>query len=125
MNPGKLAAQVAHAAGSFMAIRLAGLDGNNIRLSEAQIAWLHGSFGKIVLEVYSENELLKIHDQAREAGLESHLITDSGKTEFKGVPTRTCIGIGPDYADLIDPITKHLKLYGVSKSVKEDNSSNQ
>ncbi len=27
------------------------------------------------------------------------------------VPTRTCLGIGPDYDDLIDPVTGGLELY--------------
>jgi len=38
------------------------------------------------------------------------LITDSGKTEFHGQPTRTCLAIGPDVADKIDPITGQLEL---------------
>lgn len=40
-----------------------------------------------------------------------HLITDGGLTEFGGVPTRTCLGIGPDYDDRIDPVTGDLELY--------------
>ncbi len=34
----------------------------------------------------------------------THLVTDSGLTEFKGVPTNTCIAIGPDFEDRIDVI---------------------
>jgi hypothetical protein len=33
-----------------------------------------------------------------EAGLEAQLITDAGHTEFYGVATHTCVGIGPDLA---------------------------
>jgi PTH2 family peptidyl-tRNA hydrolase len=40
-----------------------------------------------------------------------HLITDRGLTEFGGVPTRTCLAVGPDYYDLIDPVTGDLELY--------------
>jgi PTH2 family peptidyl-tRNA hydrolase len=40
-----------------------------------------------------------------------HLITDRGLTEFGGVPTRTCLAVGPDYDDLIDPVTGGLELY--------------
>ena len=39
------------------------------------------------------------------------LITDGGLTEFGGVPTRTCLGIGPDYDDRIGPVTGDLELY--------------
>ena len=58
----------------------------------------------------SEEELIEIHDRALEAGLEVHLITDSGKTEFHGEPTNTCLAIGPDEADKINAITGHLQL---------------
>lgn len=58
----------------------------------------------------SEAELLAIRDKAIEAGLEVHLITDSGKTEFHGEPTNTCLAIGPDLAEKIDPITGELQL---------------
>lgn len=53
---------------------------------------------------------MAIHDKAVEAGLEVHLITDSGKTEFHGEPTRTCLVIGPDDAERIDAITGKLQL---------------
>ena len=56
-------------------------------------------------------ELLAVYEKALEAGLVAHLITDRGLTEFGGVPTRTCLGIGPDYDDLIDPVTGDLELY--------------
>ncbi len=32
-------------------------------------------------------------------------------TEFGGVPTRAFLGIGPDYDDLVDPVTGNLELY--------------
>jgi PTH2 family peptidyl-tRNA hydrolase len=39
------------------------------------------------------------------------VITDSGRTEFCGVPTRTCLALGPDLASKIDAITGTLELY--------------
>lgn len=54
---------------------------------------------------------MAIYSKAKEKDLEVRLITDSGITEFGGVPTRTCLAIGPDWSELIDPITSHLKLY--------------
>ena len=73
--------------------------------------WINGPFTKICLVVNSEQELLEIYAKAKEAKLRTILITDNGKTEFNGVPTNTCIAIGPNYAEDIDKITKELKLY--------------
>ena len=78
--------------------------------TEAQRAWLTGSFAKVCCRVNSEDELMEVHDKALEAGLEVHLITDSGKTEFHGEPTNTCLAIGPDDAEKIDAITGQLQL---------------
>ena len=58
----------------------------------------------------SEEELLKIYEKAKKAKLPCSLITDSGKTEFNGVPTNTVVVIGPDKSTKIDKITKKLKL---------------
>lgn len=71
--------------------------------------WMQSSYAKVCVQVNSEEELLEIYKQAKEAGLETHLVTDSGRTEFSG-PTRTCLAIGPDDVTKIDTITGHLKL---------------
>ena len=47
---------------------------------------------------------------AQESKLPCSLITDAGLTEFNGVPTNTCIAIGPWDPAEIDKITGHLKL---------------
>ncbi|MEL6105002.1 MAG: aminoacyl-tRNA hydrolase, partial [Planctomycetota bacterium] len=78
--------------------------------SYAERAWLTGSFAKVCCRVDSEEELMAIHDKAVDAGLEVHLITDSGKTEFHGVPTNTCLAIGPDDVAKIDAVTGDLRL---------------
>ena len=64
-----------------------------------------GRFTKVVLSVASEADLLTIHQTAQEHGVPTALITDSGRTEFGGVPTRTTVAVGPAPAVLIDPIT--------------------
>ncbi|NLS97488.1 MAG: aminoacyl-tRNA hydrolase [Planctomycetaceae bacterium] len=111
MRRGKQIAQGAHASMSFLCRRLqeAGLVTLD-DLTETQRAWLTGAFAKVCCRVDSEEELMQIYDKALEAGLEVHLITDSGRTEFHGQPTRTCLAIGPDEADKIDAITGHLQL---------------
>ncbi len=105
MRKGKMIAQGAHASIAFLTRRLP-----KIKLSKAEQEWMDTSFAKVCVRVESEEQLLDIYQQARDAGLEVHLITDSGKTEFHGEPTRTCLAIGPDYSDKIDPITGDLKL---------------
>lgn len=72
--------------------------------------WLNGRFTKVCVSVDSEEELLDIYQQAIDNGVNVKLITDAGLTEFNGVPTKTCLALGPDYPENIDPITGHLKL---------------
>jgi PTH2 family peptidyl-tRNA hydrolase len=111
MRRGKQIAQGAHASMSFLCRRLQAQDTLSLRdFSEAQRAWLTGSFAKVCCRVDSEEELMAIYEKAVSAGLEVHLITDSGKTEFHGQPTRTCLAIGPDDAAAIDAITGRLEL---------------
>jgi PTH2 family peptidyl-tRNA hydrolase len=108
MRKGKQIAQGSHASIKFMAERVAHI--NRPKWSDVEKQWLQGSFAKICVRVDSEEELMEIHDKAKCAGLETHLIIDSGKTEFHGVPTKTCLAIGPDVASKIDAITGELRL---------------
>jgi PTH2 family peptidyl-tRNA hydrolase len=111
MRRGKQIAQAAHASMSFICRRLQETGSVSLdEFSEVERAWLTGSFAKVCCRVNSEEELLAIRDKAVEDGLEVHLITDSGKTEFHGEPTNTCLAIGPDVAEKIDPITGELEL---------------
>lgn len=107
MRKGKMVAQGSHASMSFLAKRFKARD---FDLSKAEQLWLEGSFAKICVGVDSEEELIDIYNKAQEAKLVVHMITDSGKTEFHDVPTRTCLAIGPDFSSKIDPITAKLKL---------------
>jgi PTH2 family peptidyl-tRNA hydrolase len=72
--------------------------------------WLKGSFTKVCVSVDSEDDLLAIVATATLKNIPNALITDSGKTEFDGVPTRTCCALGPWWSDELDEITGHLKL---------------
>ena len=116
MRRGKEIAQGAHASTAWLAERvIQGMTPNgsvdHVALSPAERAWLESSFRKVTLQVSSEERLLAVYDQALEAGLVVHLVTDRGLTEFGGVPTRTCLAVGPDYDDLVDPVTGDLELY--------------
>lgn len=111
MRRGKQIAQGAHASISFLTRRLQQYGHTSLaNCSTAEREWLTGSFAKVCCRVDSAEELLEICDKAKAAGLEVHLITDSGKTEFHGEPTDTCLAIGPDDAAKIDTITGHLQL---------------
>lgn len=79
-------------------------------LSEAEKQWMNdGLSTKVVLKAETLADLMNVAGKAVEAGLEVNVITDAAKTEF-AEPTVTCVAIGPDYVDLIDPLTRHLKL---------------
>jgi PTH2 family peptidyl-tRNA hydrolase len=115
MRRGKEIAQGAHAATAWLADlvlqTLRTNDVDHLALSPAERAWLESSFRKVTVKVNSEEELIAVYQKALDAGLVVHLITDRGLTEFGGVPTRTCLAVGPDYDDLIDPVTGDLELY--------------
>lgn len=74
-------------------------------------AWINGPFTKICLYVNSEEELLELDYKAKEAKLIHCLITDAGRTEFHGIPTKTVLAIGPAWEEDINKITGHLPLY--------------
>ena len=117
MTRGKECAQAAHASmGALLknSFNIAA-DGPTrqlrcIPLTPALDEWVNGSFTKICVSCDSEEQLLELEKQAQSAGLINCLITDSGRTEFHGVPTKTVLAIGPGDPNVIDKITGHLKL---------------
>lgn len=117
MRRGKEIAQGAHASAMWMLKRLTidrfdnrGLWHESL-FSEVEKAWINDLYRKVVCQVDSFEELKTLHDSATAAGLNSHLVTDAGATEFHDVPTITALAIGPALTPQIDAITKHLKLY--------------
>lgn len=119
MRKGKMVAQGAHAS---MAVILNFFESIVDRMDDstkyfAQFEknspvqqWLEGKFTKICVSVDSEQQLIEIFNDAQAAKLPCAMITDSGLTEFNGVPTKTCCAIGPWHSEEIDKITGHLKL---------------
>ena len=73
--------------------------------------WLAGEFTKIIVAVDSLEALEDIEKKALDIGLNICKITDNGHTCFDGIPTVTCLAIGPCYSSQVDPITKDLKLF--------------
>jgi len=113
VRSGKIIAQACHASIAFLTNFIRKNPESNIgqKLSSVQKEWIDGSFFKICLAVDSEKELLDILEKSRNIGLDAHLITDKGHTEFGGISTNTCLALGPDYSSRLDPITGHLKLF--------------
>lgn len=72
--------------------------------------WLNGKFTKVVVSVDSDEELVALNKALDETYIPHALITDAGLTEFHGVPTNTCLGIGPYVAKEIDKFTGNLPL---------------
>lgn len=105
---GKLIAQGGHA---YTALILKLIRENPKSLDENPILkeWLENSFTKICLGVDSLAEIMGIYEKATLEGLNTVIITDNGYTQFGGIPTVTCIGIGPDDSDKIDRFTGYLK----------------
>jgi len=110
---GKEISQGAHASMMFLSLMVQQrlLDGAKTQMSPAQQAWIMGRFTKVCVQVPDEASLLAVAEEAKKAGLECHVVTDAGLTEFGGVPTNTCLAIGPDEAEKIDMVTGKLQLY--------------
>lgn len=124
MPAGKLGAQVAHASlacilkmGHWSEGELGSQDftielhADVCEKDSAVHDWMTKSFPKITLEVKNEAQLKRYYDEAVAAGLPASWIVDAGRTVFDGVPTPTCVGIGPASREQIDAITKRLRVY--------------
>ena len=109
MSIGKTAAQCAHASQMLM------LTFNEIEAKEIcdwasdfdiyKIflfrSWLKASFRKVVLKA-DDKEWIKLKEAMEEHDV---IVVDAGLTEFGGIPTKTCVALGPYDADSIDLIT--------------------
>ena len=105
MRKGKMVAQGSHA--SVLAYKAA--EREEETTADAR-KWFCEGMKKICVRCDSEAELLSIERQALADNLPVVVVTDAGHTEFQGVPTKTCLAIGPGPAEDIDKITGKLKL---------------
>ena len=103
MGKGKAAAQCAHAAVKCYkkALRDA---------PEMVARWEGAGVTKVCVKVDSEDALLTIAAQAREAGVVFDVVRDAGRTQIP-TGTMTVLGLGPAPVDIVHKITGHLKLY--------------
>jgi len=119
MEAGKLSAQVAHAALANilnLAHHTSEEEGTVFKTLSYEANsdvhyWIENEFTKIVLAVDSQEEMLEIFEKAKKLNLNTSLIIDDGRTVFNGEKTITCVAIGPHKSELIDPLTRHLKMY--------------
>lgn len=112
MRKGKMIAQGSHASLSFLKDGDCAKRKNELlcRLTDAEVDWFYTGTTKICVSVNSEAELKQIFENAVQANIKANYVLDAGRTEFDGVPTLTCLALGPDYSDKIDKITGHLQL---------------
>lgn len=112
MSIGKTAAQASHASMKVFFDKMLPIkpmeDTRVIMFSKEELKWVDGSFTKIVKKVKNETQLLKVYNQAKEAGLNCSLIKDAGLTELEG-ENYTAVAIGPNYVDKCEPIVKCLR----------------
>ncbi|NLI73703.1 MAG: peptidyl-tRNA hydrolase [Euryarchaeota archaeon] len=102
LSPGKMAAQVAHAAVNCALIA-------KRRTPRWFDKWYSEGQRKVVVRVQNLQELYTVKVGAEDLGLVTSIITDAGMTE---IPPRTvtCLGIGPGPEAIVDKATGHLKL---------------
>ncbi len=106
MSKGKTAVQVAHAA--VEAVLLIIDSGRSEWMHWLRLWRLQGQ-KKIAVKVGSEQELLKVYQDALRLGLPASLIADAGLTELPP-GTRTAAAVGPAPVRLVDRVTGRLKL---------------
>jgi PTH2 family peptidyl-tRNA hydrolase len=113
MRKGKMIAQGAHASLKVLVDRRRASDDDTvctIDLTPEMAAWLGGRFTKVCVGVESEAALDEVVARARAAKVPVAVIVDAGKTEFHGIPTKTCCAVGPAWTDEVDAITGELAL---------------
>uniref|UniRef100_A0A8C9RN23 Peptidyl-tRNA hydrolase 2, mitochondrial n=1 Tax=Scleropages formosus TaxID=113540 RepID=A0A8C9RN23_SCLFO len=103
MGKGKVAAQCSHAAVSaYKQVQR--------RNPELLKQWEYCGQPKVVVKAPDEDSLHELLNHAKELGLVVSLIQDAGRTQI-APGSRTVLGIGPGPADLVDTVTRSLKLY--------------
>ena len=119
MNAGKVAAQAAHAC---LKVFFDKFEKTSVELDNGTFEyglmfvptpeekqWIDGRFTKITKKVKNENQLLKVYNAAKEAGLNVSLIKDAGIYGLEG-ENYTVVAVGPNYVDKCEPIVGKLQL---------------
>lgn len=102
MGTGKTAVQAAHAS-------VLGVERVKSERRRWFDEWYDGGQAKIAVKVKSLDELLKVKKRAEDLDLPVAQVDDRGLTQLPP-GTTTCIAIGPAPTELVDKVTKDLKL---------------
>ena len=102
LSPGKLAAQVAHAA---VACALETKKRNSRWFKK----WMSEGGKKAVVKVECVDDFFPLKEKAYHLDIASAVITDAGHTEIPE-GTKTVLGVGPAPSNLIDQVTGDLPL---------------
>ncbi len=102
LSPGKLAAQVAHAA-VFCALE------TKKHNSKWFSKWQNEGAKKAVVKVENEKEFYILKEKAEQLKLAATIISDAGHTEIPA-GTNTVLGIGPGPNNIIDQVTGKLSI---------------
>jgi len=102
LSPGKLAAQVAHAAVTCA------LDTKKTNAKWFN-KWQSEGAKKAVVKVECEDDFYPLKKKADQLNIISHIISDAGHTEIPA-GTKTVLGIGPAPNNIIDQVTGDLPL---------------
>ncbi|KAN0036156.1 hypothetical protein ACTA71_005458 [Dictyostelium dimigraforme] len=103
MTKGKIIAQCCHAS---LGARQKALKDTKKVLRQ----WENFGCAKITLKANSKEELVELRNKAKEFGVVSYLVLDSGHTQIPS-GSATVLAVGPAPKDAVDAVTKHLKLY--------------
>jgi PTH2 family peptidyl-tRNA hydrolase len=111
MRKGKMVAQGAHASVAVVVeMERKIIQWDDQPYEKEYREWINGLQTKICVGVSSEQGLLDVYASAHAAGIPCSIITDAGKTEFGGVPTKTACAVGPAESEKVDAITGKLSL---------------
>jgi len=102
LTPGKLAAQVAHAA-----VNCAFATKKNN--SKWYNKWQGEGAKKVVVKTECVDDFFVLKDQAEQLKISTSLIEDAGHTEIPA-GTKTVLGIGPAPENIIDQVTGNLPI---------------
>ncbi|RKO90601.1 peptidyl-tRNA hydrolase, partial [Blyttiomyces helicus] len=106
MSKGKVAAQCAHAALAAYKAATTGDERSRNFVSD----WERTGQAKITLKCPTEDLMVDLARAARSAGLTAQVIRDAGRTQIAS-GSKTVLAIGPGPVELVDSLTKDLKLY--------------
>lgn len=102
LSPGKLAAQVAHAAVACA------LDTKKTKPKWFK-KWMDDGGKKAVVKVESVDDFHPLNRKAKRLDIVSYIVADAGHTEIPA-GTETVLGIGPAPSNIIDQVTGDLPL---------------